>query len=498
MGLDFKKALGQLTRAGSLIGAVGKTAWRILSLSPADPILAYREMLCVTIESHGASLVLGTRFLSRIKIKDHRKFPLEEDGFPPPEVLASSVAVYLTERHALKCGIALSVPKAWAVIKTVEFPVSTLENLPDVVAYELDRITPFSPEEVFYDFKIQSRDEEKVSLLVIAARADRITPYQEAFREKGLRLAGLTVHLAGMETLWRYQAREPETVFLEVQGRSFEGALFQNRGITAVLTGSFDQPEEKSKAEQLLITLEKLLPNRSSSALPCPVLFHLPDKDPGLKEILKLRLTNPVVFFDEMNLGLSVPGDPQNVSYPALGGLLAFLGKDRENLNLMTKGTRPRERTPFWLTIPLLLGLFALTAFYWITPVKVETQRLALIDKQITQQKGEVKKVEALKKEIDAVTQERDIISDFKNSRQTAIGLLRELTLLIPKDAWLTRVRVSENQVNIEGYAPSATLLVPKLEASPFFKKVEFASPTYRDPKLNQDRFQIKMEIEGL
>jgi hypothetical protein len=25
---------------------------------------------------------------------------------------------------------------------------------------------------------------------------------------------------------------------------------------------------------------------------------------------------------------------------------------------------------------------------------------------------------------------------------------------------------------------------------------VEFASPTYRDPKLNQDRFQIKMEQE--
>ncbi len=498
MGLDLKKASGQLTRAGSLIGEAGKTAWRILSLSPADPILAYREMLCVTIESHGASLVLGTRFLSRIKIKDHRKFPFEEDGYPPPEVLASSVAVYLTERHALKCGIALSVPKPWAVIKTVEFPVSTLENLPDVVAYELDRITPFSPEEVYYDFKIQSRDEEKVSLLVIAARADRITPYQEAFREKGLRLAGLTVHLAGMETLWRYQARGPETVFLEVQGKSFEGALFQNRGIAAVLTGSFDQPEEKNKTEQLLITLEKLLPNRSSSALPCPVLLHLPDKDPGLKEMLKLRITNPVVFFDEMNLGLSVPGDPQNVSYPALGGLLAFLGKDRENLNLMTKGIRPRERTPFWLTIPLLLGLFALTAFYWITPVKVETQRLALIDKQITQKKGEVKKVEALKKEIDAVTRERDIISDFKNSRQTAIGLLRELTLLIPKDAWLTRVRVSENQVNIEGYAPSATLMVPKLEASPFFKKVEFASPTYRDPKLNQDRFQIKMEIEGL
>ena len=99
----------------------------------------------------------------------------------------------------------------------MEFPVSTLENLPEVVASELDRITPFTPEEVYYDFKIQSQDEEKVSLLVIAARADRIDPYLEAFREKGLRLAGITVHLAGMETLWRYQTRGPEAVFLEIQ-----------------------------------------------------------------------------------------------------------------------------------------------------------------------------------------------------------------------------------------------------------------------------------------
>jgi general secretion pathway protein L len=231
---------------------------------------------------------------------------------------------------------------------------------------------------------------------------------------------------------------------------------------------------------------------------PRPVFIHLADANPALKEMLKLRLTRPVIFSDELNLRLPLPGNPRNVSYPALGGWLSFLWRGAEDLNLISRGGRPGVKTPFWLTIPLLLGLMALTAFYWITPVRIETQRLALIDKQITQKKGEVKKVEALKKEIDAVSKERNIISDFKNSRQMAIGLLKELTVIIPKDAWLTRVRVSEKQVNIEGYAPSATLLVPKLEASPLFEKVEFASPTYRDPKLNQDRFQIKMEIEGL
>jgi Tfp pilus assembly protein PilN len=498
MGIDFNKASFQLNRIGSLLEQAGGTAWRILSLSPADPVIAYRKMLCVAIGPHGASLVLGARFLSRLKIKDQRPVPFEEKGPPSPEALASSVAVYLTEQNSLKTDIILSVPKAWAVVKTAEFPASILENLPEVVSSELDRITPFTPEEVYYDYKIQSRDEEKVTLLVIAARADRIDPYLEVFREKGLRVAGVTVHLEGMQALWRYRDQEPMAAFLEIQESGYEGALFQNRGITAVLTGSFVSTVEKDKTEQILDTLEKLLPNQSSTALPCPVFFHLTDKDPGLKERLKLRLSRPVVFFDEMNLGLSVPGNPQNVSYPALGGLLSFLGKATEGLNLITKGVRHQARTPFWLTIPLLLGLMALTAFYWITPVTIETQRLALIDKQISQKKGEVKKVEALKKEIDAVTKERNIVSDFKNSRQMSIDLLKELTVLIPKDAWLTRVRVSEKQVNIEGYAPSATVLVPKLESSPYFEKVEFASPTYRDPKLNQDRFQIKMEIEGL
>jgi hypothetical protein len=36
------------------------------------------------------------------------------------------------------------------------------------------------------------------------------------------------------------------------------------------------------------------------------------------------------------------------------------------------------------------------------------------------------------------------------------------------------------------------------LEASKFFQKVEFASPTFRDARLNTDRFQIKMELEGV
>jgi hypothetical protein len=38
---------------------------------------------------------------------------------------------------------------------------------------------------------------------------------------------------------------------------------------------------------------------------------------------------------------------------------------------------------------------------------------------------------------------------------------------------------------------------LPKLEASKYLKKVEFASPTIRDIRMSADRFVVKMEIEG-
>jgi hypothetical protein len=68
----------------------------------------------------------------------------------------------------------------------------------------------------------------------------------------------------------------------------------------------------------------------------------------------------------------------------------------------------------------------------------------------------------------------------------------------LPKSVWLTRVHINDTNVTIEGYATSATDILPRIEASPYFAKVEFSSPTMRDAKMNMDRFVIRMELEGM
>lgn len=119
------------------------------------------------------------------------------------------------------------------------------------------------------------------------------------------------------------------------------------------------------------------------------------------------------------------------------------------------------------------------------------------IERQLIVRKGELKKVEALKKEVEDIHGEISMIRRFKESHPMSLLILKELTALLPKNTWLTRVRINENQVQLEGYSPSATFLIPRLDSSSFFKKVEFSAPTFRDPRQNMDRFQIKMELEG-
>jgi general secretion pathway protein L len=167
-------------------------------------------------------------------------------------------------------------------------------------------------------------------------------------------------------------------------------------------------------------------------------------------------------------------------------------------LNLMRKGHHENVRSPKALTILLLLSILALWVLYLVAPLKMERKRLAEIDQQIAARKEEVLKVEALKKETEGARQELASIHDFKSQRPLALNILKELTSILPKNAWLSRMRITRTGVDIEGYAGTATGLLSKLEASPYFRKVEFGSPTFRDTRLNAERFNIKMELEGV
>ena len=81
-------------------------------------------------------------------------------------------------------------------------------------------------------------------------------------------------------------------------------------------------------------------------------------------------------------------------------------------------------------------------------------------------------------------------------ARARQAEILRELTGLIPDSAYLSEYSFRERTVEITGLAPSASQLLPVLEASPLFAGVEFSAPIVAQGA-GLERFRIRLRLEG-
>ena len=481
-----------ITRVKQVAGPL----WKVLSLSLADEAILPKRGLALSIEPAGFSIAYGTRFLSRITIRGTRTYPFEEGRYPSPGNLASTIALARSELKAFRSEITLSIPKAWVVVKTVELPITVKGSLVNVISYELDRLTPFSSDSALYDYRVLSEDKGKLSIILVATKADLIDPYLVALREKGITVDRVTVALSAMATLSNFVHSQESAIFVNISAAGYEGGYALGGALSSVFGGRFDGDSESSNVETIIREINQCADSiKKDGEKP---LLILSASEATYASELKKRMTPVVDLLQgiESRLGFSQRGE--GISLTAAGSMLESLWPQAKGFNLLQKGRREKTRTPVVFTIILLLALLTIGILYVVAPLRIEEKRLEEIDRRVAAIRPEVKKVEALKKEVDALEAEVSTIDDFKKGKPTALHILKELTTILPKNAWLTRVRVTDTTVEIDGYAAAATELLSKLEASPYLKKVEFASPTFRDVRLNSDRFVIKMEIEGI
>jgi hypothetical protein len=73
--------------------------------------------------------------------------------------------------------------------------------------------------------------------------------------------------------------------------------------------------------------------------------------------------------------------------------------------------------------------------------------------------------------------------------------VLRDLTELLPTDAWLTTVSLDSKGLEVTGAASAASTLIPLLENSPRFERVEFSSPVTRG-RDSKEQFRIRAAWE--
>ncbi len=471
------------------------TLLKVLTFSPADDRIFPRKNISVAIQKGTISLAYGTSVLSAIRIKQIKNYRYAEDHYPQPEELLSSLSLAYSEFDLPTSGITLSIPKEWSIVRNVELPATVKENINKVMAYELDRLTPFSAEEAFFDFRVIENKGDRLSILLMAVKIDQLKPYLDVLSEGGYVVDRVTVNLSAIGTVCSYRDKKSAFLFVETEKDRCHGALFSNGLPISNFSAAFTESDEASKVSILSAEITSLLQSYKGSNSPQVIaLFH--DNNPAFREMLKSRLAVPVRLLGEIDTGLRLPQPANDVPWSAVGSVLQALGDKTGEINLLKKGYHESQKVPYVLTILLLLIIMTISVGYSIAPLTIEKRKLQEISAKISAKKEDVRKVEELIKETESLRAEISSVENFKHNPIMTLNIIKELTAVLPKKAWISRVRIAATSIAIEGYADAATELLPKLEASPLFRKVEFASPTMRDVKLNADRFNIKMEKE--
>jgi general secretion pathway protein L len=82
-----------------------------------------------------------------------------------------------------------------ALVRRLNMPAATEENLRQVLAFEMDRLTPFRAEEVYFDYRVLARDPAagNVSVLLAVARRELVDARVEQVRAAGVNVQGVSV-----------------------------------------------------------------------------------------------------------------------------------------------------------------------------------------------------------------------------------------------------------------------------------------------------------------
>lgn len=128
-------------------------------------------------------------------------------------------------------------------------------------------------------------------------------------------------------------------------------------------------------------------------------------------------------------------------------------------------------------------------------PIDAAQHNAAIAAQEFARLKVSTEAAAKLQKEINSLRAQEGFLVDRKYKMPTISQLLFETTRILPDDAWLVDWQFISGEVQLTGYARSASALVEHLEQSHVFHDTTFRSPVTLDAGTGRERFTIATQI---
>jgi general secretion pathway protein L len=448
----------------------------------------------IYVGAHEVALAHVVKRFFKVSLRQARTFPL------PPVTLAAerrqalvqAVLTFAREHKVDMRRAFLCLPRAEAVFNRVLLPAAARENMAQVLEYEMDRLVPLARDQVYFDYSFRDLGEDRLEVLLMCIPRQVVTGYLEALEEAFVRPRGIVLAstaIADYLAFCRGETEKPVALLLGAGGAVEFALLAGGRLLASQLLPArrLGAPGDLSRslARQLAdgaVNPEDVdlyrweLPNGAGPMLP-------PIGDAELLALAAGRLEAPPEFF--------APGDPTVL--PAVGAALDAVREGSVPVNLLPAEGRRGSDEGLSLTTVVLVAVAGVLLLVWGGSALLKDERLRRqVRDELAAVEPQVREVKELQNEIADLRRQVDILTAGQDDRVTV--LLKDMTDVIPADAYLTTFNLRSDKVTLDGFARSASDLIAALEKSKHFKNVSFTSPTTRTG--DKERFSLVAEVE--
>ncbi len=451
-------------------------------------------------------LTLLQKSFKGIKVVDCGLHPLppEEQKEEREAQIINFIHGFILKHHIPKNPISLSIPREKVLVRFLRLPVATREDLRKVLEYATSKYTPFEKEEVYFDYCLLGEEREWLSLVAIYAKRSDIDPYLSLLKKIGIKpgsiqpLSTAAIHLF----LYHQRMREGEiSILIDLDESYFEMNLLEGMDWKESLLIPMAS-EDRTSA--ILGTLKRLGMEPSSLGKTTLFLYGL-DMDETVLSSLKgldgfKGVSTPPIE------RIKVPGEIKPFQiYPSLGVPLREITRPKIDFNLLPLEMRKKVRRIGKPILIFLIFFAILVSLIWGVKIFFQYQEeWVSLTEEIKKKKPEVEAVEKLKKQQEAFSKEISELEKIRSEEISKIEILKELTRLLPQTVWIWNLKYNGREIEISGFADSASDLISILDQSPLFDKVEFLAPVTKERQIKpgsepqeKERFRIKAKIES-
>lgn len=454
----------------------------------------FLDGLGIYVGAHEVALAHVVKKFFNVALRHARTFPLPPTSRPVErrQALAQAVLTFAREHGVDTRRAYLSVPRAEAAFNRVILPAAARENLGQVLEYEIEHLVPLPRDQVFFDYSARPLGEDRLEVLLVCIPREIVHGYLDALEDAFIRPRGIVLAstaIADYLAFCRGEANGPVGLLLGV-GEAVEFALLAGGRLIAsqLLPASrVAAPADLSRSLARQLADGSLDPEQvqlyrwelaNGGGPPLPALG-----DGDLLNLAAGRLQAPPEFFETHEPSL----------LPALGAALDAVREGTVPVNLLPEEGRGYDEGPSVATVVLTAVTLALVLGWGASAIIKDELLRREVRERLASIEPDVAKARKIQDEIDRLRKQLDIVVAQEQERKVT-ALLKELSDLIPADAYLTSVNLRNERLTLDGMARSASDIITAMQKSKHFRDVAFTSPITKTN--DKERFSLQAEVE--